>query len=112
MIWERWASLYEAAVRPIPGNGGMGTEPRGVMNTLKLIKARTNKSRAVEQARKLMAKSFHAAAHTDADHPAITSSKPEKKLTYRGVAYEPTRSNQQALGGRELRYRGVAYGLY
>ena len=36
----------------------------------------------------------------------------KSKLRYRGVAYEPAKDQQQALGGRHLRYRGVSYGLY
>ena len=81
------------------------------MNALQLIKARTNKNRALQLARLQMAKAFSKADHVDAAHtPVGTWQKPQ--LRYRGVAYEPQMGNQKATGGRELRYRGASYGLY
>ena len=81
------------------------------MNALQLIKARTTKNRALQLARLQMARAFGKADHVDAAHtPISTWQRPQ--LRYRGVAYEPQRGDQQAIGGRELRYRGVSYGLY
>ena len=101
---------FEAAVRPTPGNGGMGTEIDG-MNTLQLIKARATRTRALELARKQMAKAFGVTPHTDATHTDVTTAQ-VKTLTYRGVAYTPSKGNRTATAGRELRYRGVRYGMY
>ena len=94
----------------MPGNGGMGTEP-GVMNTLQLIKARATKSRAVELARKKMAMAFSDVAHVDDTHTDPTVSKPSQ-LIYRGVPYTPRDGNQVSRSGRDLRYRGIRYGVY
>ena len=81
------------------------------MNTLQLIKARTTRTRAVQRARLQMAKAFSSAEHIDAAHtPMVFVQKPQ--LRYRGVAYEPVQQDQKATGGRDLRYRGVSYGLY
>ena len=81
------------------------------MNTLQLIKARTARSRAVQLARLQMAKAFRVPEHTDAVHTPVGRTA-KSRLRYRGVAYEPVKDQQQALGGRDLRYRGVTYGLY
>ena len=88
----------------------MGTEI-AVMNTLQLIKARATRSRALEQARKQMAKAFCETSHVDATHTA-TAAPQDKQLTYRGAPYTPNQGNSTAKAGRELRYRGVGYGMY
>ena len=81
------------------------------MNTLQLIKARTSRTRAMQRARLQMAKAFGSDDHTDATHTPLGSvNKPQ--LRYRGVAYNPVRQEQEATGGRNLRYRGVSYGVY
>ncbi|MDA9587408.1 DUF4278 domain-containing protein [bacterium] len=81
------------------------------MNTLQLIKARAVKSRAVDHARSAMARAFRNPDYTDTQHtPLIRLRKPQ--LRYRGVAYEPIGQQQEATGGRDLRYRGVSYGVY
>jgi len=81
------------------------------MNALQLIKARTTKSRALQLARLQMAKAFGKPDHVDAAHtPLRTWQTPQ--LRYRGVTYERQSGDQHATGGRELRYRGVSYGLY
>ena len=81
------------------------------MNALQLIKARTTKNRAIQLARLQMAKAFRNIEYTDAAHtPVGTLRRPQ--LRYRGVAYEPASGDQHATGGRELRYRGVSYGMY
>ena len=89
----------------------MGTEKPQSMNTLQLIKARATRSRALEQARKQMAKSFCETPHIDATHTAVPAEQ-GKRLTYRGVAYYPNQGNKTAKAGRELRYRGIGYGMY
>ena len=81
------------------------------MNTLQLIKARTKRSRAIQLARLQMAKAFRYPEHTDAVHTPVGRNA-KSKLRYRGVSYESANTQQHALGGRELRYRGVTYGLY
>ena len=81
------------------------------MNTLQLIKTRTTRSRAIQTARLQMAKAFRFPEHTDAVHTPVGRGT-KSKLRYRGVAYESANDQQQALGGRGLRYRGVTYGLY
>ena len=81
------------------------------MNTLQLIKARTTRTRAMQRARLQMAKAFDGAEHIDTAHtPVGFSRKPQ--LRYRGVAYDPIQPNQEATGGRSLRYRGGSYGVY
>ena len=81
------------------------------MNTLQLIKARAVKSRAVDLARSAMVRSFRNADYTDNQHTPLV--RPNKsQLRYRGIAYEPTGQQQEATGGRNLRYRGVSYGDY
>lgn len=81
------------------------------MNSLQLIKARTTRSRAIQRARLQMAKAFGSADHIDATHTPLGSThKPQ--LRYRGVAYDPVQQEQEATGGRDLRYRSVSYGLY
>lgn len=81
------------------------------MNSLQLIKARTTRSRAIQRARLQMAKAFGSADHIDATHtPLGSASKPH--LRYRVVAYGPVQQEQEATGGRDLRYRSVSYGLY
>ena len=81
------------------------------MNSLQLIKARTTRSRAIQRARLQMAKAFGSADHIDATHTPLSSAhKPQ--LRYRGVAYDPVQQEQEATGGRDLRYRSVSYGLY
>ena len=82
------------------------------MNTLNLIKSRTVRNQALEQARKQMAKAFGAVAHTDGAHSDPGKSGGARTLTYRGVSYANQSSNQVATRGRDLRYRGVSYGLY
>ncbi len=81
------------------------------MNTLQRIKERATKSRALEVARLQMAKAFRNADYTDAAHtPTGQRSKPQ--LRYRGIAYTPVSDAQVATKGRDLRYRGVVYGVY
>ena len=81
------------------------------MNTLQLIKARAVKNRAVDRARSAMVRAFQNAEYTDTQHtPLVPSRKPQ--LRYRGIAYEPIGQQQEAKGGRNLRYRGVSYGVY
>ena len=81
------------------------------MNTLQLIKARAVKNRAVDRARSAMVRAFQNPEYTDTQHtPLVPSRKPQ--LRYRGIAYEPTGQQQEATGGRNLRYRGVSYGVY
>ena len=81
------------------------------MNTLQLIKARTNRTRAMQRARLQMAKAFGKADHIDATHTPVDFSG-KLQMRYRGVAYDPVQQEQEATGGRELRYRGVSYGVY
>ena len=81
------------------------------MNTLQLIKARAVKNRAVDRARSAMVRAFQNPDYTDTQHtPLVSSCKPQ--LRYRGIAYEPIGQQQEAKGGRNLRYRGVSYGVY
>ena len=81
------------------------------MNTLQLIKARAVKNRAVDRARSAMVRAFQNPEYTDTQHtPLVPSCKPQ--LRYRGIAYEPIGQQQEAKGGRNLRYRGVSYGVY
>ena len=81
------------------------------INTLQLIKARAVKSRAVDLARSAMVRAFRNADYTDNQHTPLV--RPNKsQLRYRGVAYEPTGQQKEATGGRNLRYRGVSYGVY
>lgn len=81
------------------------------MNTLQLIKARAVKNRAVDRARSAMVRAFRNPDYTDTQHtPLVRSRKPQ--LRYRGIAYEPIGQQQEATGGRNLRYRGVSYGVY
>ena len=82
------------------------------MNTLQLIKSRTIKTRAIDQARLQMARAFDHPVHTDRAHTSPQGTTPQFPLCYRGVKYEPLTINQKAKGGRELRYRGIAYGVY
>ena len=91
---------------------GPGHQTERTMNTLHLIKSRTVRSQAVEQARKQMAKAFCAMAHTDKTHSNLESTDCTRQLTYRGVSYVSQGNNQVATRGRELRYRGVRHGLY
>ena len=81
------------------------------MNTLQLIKARTTRTLAMQRVRLPMAKAFVGVEHIDTAHTPVGFGK-KPQLRYRGVAYEPANDQQQALGGRGLRYRGVTYGLY
>ena len=81
------------------------------MNALQLIKARTTKSRAIQLARLQMAKAFGRPDYTDQTHTPVDHLR-KTFLRYRGVAYKPSNSEQKATGGRDLRYRGVSYGLY
>ena len=81
------------------------------MNTLQLIKARTTRTRAMQRARLQMAKAFDGAEHIDTAHTPVGFGK-KPQLRYRGVAYKPIQQNQEATGGRALRYRGVSYGVY
>ena len=71
------------------------------MNTLRLIKARAMKTQAIDRARLLMAKAFG-----NPEHIATPS-----QLRCRGMAYEPNHQQQKATGGRELRFRGLTYGV-
>jgi hypothetical protein len=82
------------------------------MNTLNLIKSRTVRNKALEQARKQMAKAFRGVAHTDRTHSELPQAGSQRSLTYRGVSYVNQNCNQVATKGRDLRYRGVSYGLY
>ena len=82
------------------------------MNTLNLIKSRTVRNKALEQARKQMAKAFSAVAHTDQTHSQPGQAGSQRSLTYRGASYVNQNCNQVATRGRDLRYRGVSYGLY
>ena len=81
------------------------------MNTLQLIKARAVKSRAVDLARSAMVRAFRNADYTDKQHTPLVRPH-QSQLRYRGIAYEPTGQQQEATGGRNLRYRGVSYGVY
>ena len=81
------------------------------MNALQLIKARTTKSRAIQLARLQMTKAFGRPDYTDQTHTPVNHQR-KTPLRYRGVAYEPSSGDQTATGGRDLRYRGVSYGLY
>ena len=81
------------------------------MNSLQLIKARTTRARAIQRARLQMAKAFGSADHIDATHTPLSSAH-QPQLRYRGVAYDPLQQEQEATGGRDLRYRSVRYGLY
>ena len=80
------------------------------MNTLQLIKARTVRNQAIETARIQMARAYRQQGHTDRDHTPVETK--TKVLHYRGVSYEPIDQQQHPSGGRELRYRGVSYGVY
>ena len=82
------------------------------MNTLNLIRSRTVRNQALEQARKQMARAFSAIGYTDRTHSDLDQSDESRALTYRGVSYKSQTSNQVATRGRDLRYRGVSYGLY
>ena len=82
------------------------------MNTLHLIKSRAVRNQALERARKQMARAFGAVAHTDSTHSELASSATKQRLTYRGLSYVAQNSNQVATRGRDLRYRGVRYGMY
>ena len=81
------------------------------MNALQLIKARTTKNRAIQLARLQMAKAFRNPDYTDLAHTP-TGEQTKSVRRYRGVAYASVSGDQQATKGRELRYRGVSYGLY
>ena len=82
------------------------------MNTLQLIKSRTIKTRAIDQARLQMARAFDHPVHIDRTHTPLQHTTKQSQLCYRGVTYEPPTTNQNAKGGRDLRYRGVTYGVY
>ena len=111
MIWGRWVSPGGRSQTKAMQRGP-GHQTERTMNTLHLIKSRTVRSQAVEQARKQMAKAFCAMAHTDKTHSNLESTDCTRQLTYRGVSYVSQGNNQVATRGRELRYRGVRYGLY
>ena len=81
------------------------------MNALQLIKARTTKNRAIQLARLQMAKAYGHPEYTDHTHTPVNHQR-KTSLRYRGVAYEPSSGDKTATGGRDLRYRGVSYGLY
>ena len=81
------------------------------MNTLQLIKARAVKRRAVDLARSAMVRAFRNADYTDRQHTPLVRPH-QSQLRYRGIAYEPIGQQQEATGGRNLRYRGVSYGVY
>ena len=81
------------------------------MNTLQLIKARTSRGRAVELARKQMARAFSSVSHIDSSH-TDPSDLESDQLTYRGVPYASRQGNQVYRSGRVLRYRGISYGVY
>ena len=81
------------------------------MNTLQRIKERATKSRALELARLQMAKAFRNADYTDATHTP-TGQRRKPQLRYRGIAYTLSSNDQVATKGRELRYRGILYGVY
>ena len=79
------------------------------MNTLNLIKSRTVRNKALEQARKQMAKAFRAVAHTDQTHSQLRQAGSQQSLTYRGASYVNQNCNQVATRGRD-RGKGQAQG--
>ena len=89
---------------------GAWTPRKREMNTLQLIKARTVRNQAIETARTQMARAFRHQGHIDRVHTPVGVK--AKVLRYRGVTYQPGNGNQLSTGGRELRYRGICYGIY
>ena len=81
-----------------------------MMNTLQLIKARTVRNQAIEQARIQMARAFRHQDHIDRVHTPVNVK--TRLLSYRGVPYQAIDAEQHPSGGRELRYRGVSYDVY
>ena len=81
------------------------------MNALQLIKARTTKNRAIQLARLQMAKAFRNPDYTDLAHTPMGEERKTQRL-YRGIPYDNISGDQHATKGRELRYRGVRYGMY
>ena len=111
MIWKRWVSQGGRSQTQAMQRGPEHQTER-TMNTLHLIKSRTVRSQALEQARKQMARAFSAMAHTDKTHSNLDRTDLARPLVYRGVSYVSQGDNQVASRGRELRYRGVRYGVY
>ena len=111
MVWGRWVSPGGRSQTQAMQRGP-GHQTERTMNTLHLIKSRTVRSQALEQARKQMARAFSAMAHTDKNHSNLDRTDLARPLVYRGVSYVSQGDNQVASRGRELRYRGVRYGLY
>ena len=109
MVIGRW--VLRNCSQPHTRQRGYGHCGRDEMNTLQLIKARANRSKALEQARKQMAKAYGSDAHVDVSHTEVRAQNP-KPLVHRGVTYQPGNGNQLSTGGRELRYRGICYGIY
>ena len=64
----------------------------------------------MQRARLQMAKAFNGADHTDATHPSGLCQQAAAALPRRCL--QPVRQEQEATGGRNLRYRGVSYGVY
>lgn len=54
------------------------------MNTLELIRSRILKTRHLEEAQMLMAKSYRSVAHVDAHHDAPAPSREPRVLTVHG----------------------------
>ena len=111
MVWGRWVSPRGRSQTQAMQRGP-GHQTERTMNTLHLIKSRTVRSQALEQARRQMVKAYSTMAHTDKTHSNPESKDCTRPLTYRGVSYVSQGNNQVATRGRELRYRGVRYGLY
>jgi hypothetical protein len=57
------------------------------MNTLELIRSKILKTKHLEDAQMLMAKSYRGVAYVDAHHDEPTASSEPKDLTYRGHHY-------------------------
>ena len=74
------------AVRSAPGNGDAGTV-EFLMNTLELIRSRILKTKHLEDAQMLMAKSYRGVAYVDAHHDEPVAGDKPKDLSYRGQHY-------------------------
>lgn len=57
------------------------------MNTLELIRSRILRTKHLEDAQLLMAKSYRGVAYVDAHHDEPVASSEPKELTYRGQHY-------------------------
>jgi hypothetical protein len=78
--------LQGDAVRSAPGNGDAGTV-EFPMNTLELIRSRILKTKHLEDAQMLMAKSYRGVAYVDAHHDEPATGDKPKELAYRGQHY-------------------------